>query len=247
MNGIHIEDLCKTYRSADTAAVDGLTLHIGEKEIFGLLGPNGAGKTTTLSILAGLIRQDSGTILYHNGNERIEMRNMRKRMGVVPQNIALYPTLTAVENLRFFGSMYGIDRHELNERIEHHLKLLGLDRHAGKQVKNFSGGMKRRLNLLAGLMHRPDILLLDEPTAGVDVQSRHVILEFLQQLRSKGATIVYTSHYLDEAERLCDHIDIIDRGTSVTAGSPQDLLRAHSDCGDLYDLFLKLTGRELRD
>ncbi len=247
MNGIHIEELRKKYRGASVPAVDGLSLHIKEGEIFGLLGPNGAGKTTSLSILAGLLRQDDGTIYYQRDEHRIDMRNMRKRMGIVPQNIALYPTLTAIENLRFFGSMYGIGKHDLNLRIENHLKLLGLDRHAGKQIKTFSGGMKRRLNLLAGLLHQPDILLLDEPTAGVDVQSRHVILEFLQNLRSQGATIVYTSHYLDEAQRLCDHIVIIDNGRRISSGKPGDMLCENPDCNDLYDLFLKITGRELRD
>ncbi len=247
MNGIQIENLRKTYRGADKPAVDGLSMHIREGEIFGLLGPNGAGKTTTLSILAGLLKPTGGSIYYQRGDSRIDLHDMHGRMGVVPQNIALYPTLTAVENLRFFGAMYRIGKDEMEKQINHHLKLFGLDQHSGKQVKAFSGGMKRRLNLIAGLLHQPDILLLDEPTAGVDVQSRNVILDFLQKLKGCGATIVYTSHYLDEAQKICDHINIVDQGRTISSGSPQHLMCKEPDCSDLYDLFLKLTGKELRD
>ncbi len=247
MNGIHIENIVKTYRKATVPAVNRLSLHIREHEIYGLLGPNGAGKTTTLSMLSGLLRHDEGQFYYQNGDRKTDIAKMREKLGVVPQNIALYPTLTARENLWFFGSMHGVEPGELRRRIDGLLELMGLASVAEKPMRTFSGGMKRRLNLIAGLLHNPEILLLDEPTAGVDVQSRNVILEFLAGLKKQGTTVIYTSHYLDEAERLCDHICIIDQGRSIATGSPKELLAANADCSDLYDIFLKITGKELRD
>jgi ABC-2 type transport system ATP-binding protein len=171
----------------------------------------------------------------------------KRVIGVVPQEIALYPTLTAKENLDFFGSMYGISKAALNEKINHFLTIFGLENTGNKRVEQFSGGMKRRLNLIASLLHDPKILILDEPTASVDVQSRNMIIEFLRDLNKKGTTILYTSHYLEEAENLCTEIAIIDDGKVIIHGSPQQIIGSQPGFDNLENIFLKLTGKKLRD
>jgi ABC-2 type transport system ATP-binding protein len=167
---------------------------------------------------------------------------------VVPQDIALYQKLTAYENLKFFGNMYGLKGQELKERIISRAAAFGLEQKLHRKVNTFSGGMKRRVNLIAGILHRPRILILDEPTVGIDVQSKNVIIEYLKQLNeNEGTTIVYTSHMMDEAERFCSHIAIIDMGQIVTEGKPEELIGAYPSCNNLEDIFLLLTGRSLRD
>jgi ABC-2 type transport system ATP-binding protein len=168
-------------------------------------------------------------------------------IGVVPQDIALYPTLTALENLIFFGNMYGLKGKILRDMIMYRLTLFGLERFAKKKLSSFSGGMKRRVNLIAGLLHDPKILFLDEPTAGIDVQSKIVILEFLHEINKKGTTIIYTSHYMEEAENLCSRVSIIDRGSIVSTGNPKELVANHPEFKNLENLFLHLTGKGLRD
>jgi len=246
-NAISIENLVHRYKDAEQVAVNGISLEIKEGEIFGLLGPNGAGKTTTISILSGLIKPTQGKVSIHGFDVMQQSDESKKVIGVVPQEIALYPMLTANENLEFFGSMYGIHKAELKERIKHYLNLFGLENTGNKRVEQFSGGMKRRLNLIASLLHDPKILILDEPTASVDVQSRNLILEFLHDLNKKGTTILYTSHYLEEAENLCTEIAIIDDGNIIIQGSPKQIIGSQPGFDNLENIFLKLTGKKLRD
>jgi ABC-2 type transport system ATP-binding protein len=244
---IRIENLSKTYRGSEQPALNNISLSIPKNEIFGLLGPNGAGKTTTLSILCGFIKMDSGSV-YINGMTIGKGSNeIKKLIGFVPQEIALYETLTPVENLRFFGKMYGLEKNRLNKRIDECLALMGLEKSRNKVIKTFSGGMKRRLNLLAGILHEPKILFLDEPTVGIDVQSRTVIIAHLKELNKKGMTIIYTSHYLEEAEQFCTSIAIIDAGEIIVNGRPKELISQNEGCTSLETLYLHLTGLKLRD
>lgn len=244
---IVIEGLSKTYKGSDTPAINNLSLSIPAGEIFGLLGPNGAGKTTTLSILCSFMKKDSGSITINGWSVEDEPNKIRKIIGLVPQEIALYESLTAYENLRFLGNMYGLKGRDLERRIDDLLVLMGLENNRQKMVKNFSGGMKRRLNLIAGILHEPAILFLDEPTVGVDVQSRNVILEHLKKLNREGTTIIYTSHYMEEAELLCSSVAIIDLGEIIVQGKPKDLVNAEKGLANLESIYLHLTGRKLRD
>lgn len=244
---IVIEGLSKTYKGSDTPAINNLSLSIPAGEIFGLLGPNGAGKTTTLSILCGFMKKDAGSITINGWSAEHEPNRIRKIIGLVPQEIALYESLTAYENLRFLGNMYGLKGRSLERRIDDLLVLMGLENNRKKLVKNFSGGMKRRLNLIAGILHEPGILFLDEPTVGVDVQSRNVILGHLKKLNREGTTIIYTSHYMEEAEQLCSSIAIIDLGEIIIQGKPGDLVTSEKGHSNLESIYLHLTGRKLRD
>lgn len=168
-------------------------------------------------------------------------------IGVVPQDIALYPMLTARENLHFIGSMYGLAGKLLKERVNQGLSVFGLEKFANRRIQTYSGGMKRRINLIAGILHQPRVLFLDEPTVGIDVQSRTVIIEYLKQLNSEGTTIIYTSHYMEEAEILCSSIAIIDHGKIITQGRPSEMIGIQPGCDNLECIFLDLTGRKLRD
>ena len=244
---IHIEQLFKKYKDADDFSINDLSLIIEEKEIFGLLGPNGAGKTTLLSILCGLIKPTSGKFSINELSYQKNATEIKKLMGVVPQEYALYPTLTARENLLYFGSMYGLKGKELKSKVEQSLDHLGLLKFADKKVETFSGGMKRRVNLIAGILHNPLILFLDEPTVGVDVQSKNVIIDYLKDLNAKGTTIIYTSHHLTEAQDFCTKIAIIDRGKIYAEGTPKDLIQQTDDAHNLEDVFISLTGHALRD
>lgn len=245
---IDIQHLTKQYKDTQVNAVDNLSLKINQKEIFGLLGPNGAGKTTTISILCNQIAASSGNVTIDGISLHSDHEKIKKIIGVVPQDIALYPKLTAVENLRFFGNMYGLSGKFLKSRIAECAMQFGLELKINKKISTFSGGMKRRVNLIAGLLHKPKILFLDEPTVGIDVQSKNVIIEHLKNLnKTEGTTIVYTSHMMDEAERFCTHIAILDDGKVITEGQPGDLIRQHQGCNNLEDIFLLLTGKRLRD
>lgn len=243
---IEVDHLIKIYKGAATPAVNDLSFIIPHGCIFGLLGPNGAGKTTTISILCGLLRSSSGQAAVLGLSLQTQLEEIKKRIGVVPQEIALYPTLTAFENLRYIGNMYGLKGLELKEKIQEHLEIVGLATQANKRVETFSGGMKRRINLIAGILHQPQLVFLDEPTVGVDVQSRHLITEHLRLLNKQGCTIIYTSHLMEEAENLCSEIAIIDNGTIIIQGEPKKLI-AREETTNLEQLFLKLTGKKLRD
>lgn len=228
-------------------SLDNFSLDIKEGQIFGLLGPNGAGKTTLLSILCGLIKPNSGTFTIDDLVYAKNANDIKRIIGVVPQEYALYPTLTARENLLYFGSMYGLKGNDLKEKIIDSLDLLGLLKFADKRIETFSGGMKRRVNLIAGILHNPKILFLDEPTVGVDVHSKNVIIDFLKKLNKTGTTIIYTSHHLSEAQDFCTHIAIIDRGIIYTEGTPKELIASTANARNLEDVFISLTGKELRD
>lgn len=234
---IEIQQLVKRYPRSLHNALDGLTLTIPCGKIFGLLGPNGSGKTTLISILCGIISATSGS--YTRLDRRI--------FGLVPQEIALYPNLTLVENLCFFGALYGLVGKDLENRIQEGMAMVGLSEVGHHLVQTYSGGMKRRANLLAGILHAPDVLFLDEPTVNVDPQSREHILANLQTLQKSGMTLIYTTHYLEEAAQLCQQIAIIDHGRILLEGEPRQLLATYPDCQNLNALFLQITGRRLRD
>lgn len=244
---IEIENLTKTFKNTSSPAVNGLSFSINRNEIFGLLGPNGAGKTTTISILCGLFAPTSGKVLIDGKDLNSELPSIKNLIGIVPQDIALYPTLTARENLEFYGSMYGLHGKDLKQKIETWLAKLGLTDASKRQVSTYSGGMKRRVNLIAGILHDPKILFLDEPTVGVDVQSRNVIIEHLQEINDAGTTIIYTSHHMEEAENFCTRVCIIDHGKILIQGSPGELIRNNAGSTTLENVFLNLTNRKLRD
>lgn len=244
---IQINQLSKKYKDAETYSLNDFSLSVTEGQIFGLLGPNGAGKTTLISMLCGLIKPTSGSFLINNLTYADNSNEIKKIIGVVPQEYALYPTLTARENLMYFGSMYGLKGKNLKEKIIESLDFLGLLKFADKRIETFSGGMKRRVNLIAGILHSPKILFLDEPTVGVDVQSKSAIIDYLKQLNKNGTTIIYTSHHLSEAEDFCTDIAIIDRGQLFAQDTPENLIRSTANANNLEDVFISLTGKELRD
>jgi len=210
-------------RFGDAAAVDGVSFSIAEGAIFGLLGPNGAGKTTIISMISCLLAPDEGDVLVDGDSVRTDSSAVRRVLGVVPQEIALYPTLTAAENLRFWGRMYGLGGRALSDAIAYGLKMAGLEDQANKRIETFSGGMKRRINIAAGILHRPRVLLMDEPTVGIDPQSRNHILDTVRELNRAGMTVLYTSHYMEEVEALCDRIAIVDHGHVIAQGSLDEL------------------------
>ena len=237
----------RLYPGASTPAVNGLDFSVRSGEIFGLLGPNGAGKTTAISIICTLLRQTSGRVLLCSQDTALNPSGVRGSFGLAPQDLALYPSLSARENLRYFGRLYGLTGRALSDRIERCLTLVGLADSADTGVAAFSGGMKRRANLAAAILHTPRLLILDEPTVGIDAQSRNQILENLKGLRDAGMTIVYTTHYLEEAQQLCDRVAIMDRGSIIATGTPQELVGQVEGCANLEDYFLHLTGKQLRD
>jgi ABC-2 type transport system ATP-binding protein len=244
---IKIESLSKKYKEADQYSLNDVSLDINEGEVFGLLGPNGAGKTTLISMLCGLVKPTSGHFTINGLDYQHHSSKIKKIIGVVPQEYALYPTLTARENLHYFGSMYGLKGSNLKDKVIETLDLLGLLKFADKPVGTFSGGMKRRVNLIAGILHNPKVLFLDEPTVGVDVQSKNAIMDYLKVLNQNGTSIIYTSHHLAEAEDFCSTIAIIDRGQIYTKGTPSTLINSVKDARNLEDVFISLTGKDLRD
>lgn len=243
---IEVNKLYKKFKQAEFASVDNLSFSFPLGKIVGLLGPNGAGKTTTISILSGLLKDYTGDIKILGLNPATQSQEIKQLIGIVPQQIALYNSLSCQENLDYFGRLYGMSSLKRKQIITDYLHAFGLFDHAHKLIKSFSGGMKRRANILATLLNQPKLLILDEPTAGVDVQSRSMILNFLKQYNQEGNSIVYTSHLLDEAESICDEVLIIDSGKKIAQGTPQELISTHQAL-NLEDLFLKLTGNKLRD
>jgi ABC-2 type transport system ATP-binding protein len=220
---LQIDHLSKTYDKIK--AVDDISFDIKEGEIFGFLGPNGAGKTTTISMIAGLIKPDSGKIRINSLNLDGDLKRIKKLMGVVPQEMAFYEELTAKENLIFWGKLYGIGKKELDERIQSYLEKTGLLGRENEALKKYSGGMKRRINLIIGLIHEPKLLLLDEPTIGIDVQTKLNIYEIIKEASSRGTTILYTTHNLQEAEELCHRIAIMDLGKILALGTLDELIQ----------------------
>ncbi len=230
-------------------AVDDVSFSIRRQEIFGLLGPNGAGKTTTIRMLSTVLSPDDGEITIGGSSLTSEGDKVRQVIGVCPQELALYPELSANDNLVFFGRMAGLPGRDAKDAASENLERVGLLDRAKDKVDNFSGGMKRRVNLAISLMSRPQLLFLDEPTVGIDPQSRNHIFDTVEALRDEGMTVLYTTHYMEEADRLCDRLAIMDHGQIVVMGTPRDL---KSEIGDpetvtLETVFLELTGRSLRD
>ena len=272
---LELKNLTKRYGTR--VAVNGLSLTLRRGERFGLLGPNGAGKTTTISMLVGSLPPDSGEIVFEGMTLKGESEQAKRKIGYVPQELALYDDLTALQNLELFGALYGLTPALLTERCHYCLTLAGLTDRANQRVKTFSGGMKRRLNLAIALVHGPELLVLDEPTVGVDPQSRNAIFETLEKLADDGMTLLYTTHYMEEVERLCERIAILDEGQIVAEGSLAELadlfprptrrtITLEADETTLYTLtkngiawqetterqsletvFLHLTGKTLRD
>ncbi len=220
---LEVSDLKRSFGALQ--AVRGVSFTVGRGETYGLLGPNGAGKTTTISMVAGILKRDGGSVTL--GGEAITATSVggRASIGLVPQDLAVYPDLNARENLAFFGRLYGLGGRDLAERCDAVLETVGLLDRAAQLVREYSGGMKRRLNIAAGLLHRPKLLILDEPTVGVDPQSRHAILQTIERLAGGGLAVLYTTHYMEEAERLCDRIGIVDDGRLVAEGTRAELVR----------------------
>lgn len=217
---------CLHKRFGDIQAVDGVSFEIPPGHVYGLLGPNGAGKTTTINMLVGVLKPDSGTVTIDGENDPMQPK-LRFRIGNAPQSLALYDELTAEENLLFFGRLYGLAGRRLKNRVKWCLDLAGLQERKNSRVRTFSGGMKRRLNLSCALVHEPPILLLDEPTVGVDPQSRNLIFEKIDTFRREGLTVVYTTHYMEEAQRLCDTVAIMDNGKILASGTVDYLISKH--------------------
>ena len=241
------QDLHRTFN--ELKAVNGVSFTIYRGEIFGLLGPNGAGKTTAIRMMSTVLEPDRGDVVVKGHSVKRDADAVRNLIGVCPQELALYEDLSALENLIFFGRMSGLDGNEARQQAMSHLSLMGLEDRAKGKVSKFSGGMKRRVNLAIALMGHPELLFLDEPTVGVDPQSRNNIYENIEGLRDNGMTVLYTTHYMEEANRLCDRVAIMDGGQIIAMDTPHEL---RSQIGDpekvtLEDVFLKLTGRSLRD
>jgi len=228
-------DLYKSF--GNIKAVDGISFQVEKGEVFGLLGPNGAGKSTTISMISTLIAPTAGEIVFEDSNVVREPKVIRQRLGVVPQDIALYPTLTGYENLAFWGSMYGLKGAELKRRIGEVSEIIGLNGRLKDRVDKYSGGMKRRINIGAALLHRPELLIMDEPTVGIDPQSRNHILDTVLELNRQGMTIIYTSHYMEEVEYLCSRICIMDQGRIIASGTKEELVGLIKD---QTRVFLKL-------
>ena len=239
---LRVESLCKRY--GQRVAVDAISFSIEQGETVGLLGPNGAGKTTAISMISGISRPDGGDVslggvsVTHNANA------LKRRVGLVPQDLALYEELSAWANLQLFGGLYGFGAAALEPRAKAALALVGLADRSNDRVKTFSGGMKRRLNIAGAMLHDPDLILLDEPTVGVDPQSRNAIFDNLEELKRRGKTLLYTTHYMEEAERLCDRVLILDHGQILANDTVANLKLQYTN---LEAAFIQLTGRALRD
>ena len=218
------QDLHKAY--GDVKAVDGISLQVARGEVFGLLGPNGAGKTTAISMLTGLLEPTEGKITVDGLDLETHTNEVKAKLGLVPQELALYPTLSARQNLEFFGRIYGLKGKELRQRVDEVLAMIGLTERADEAIEDYSGGMKRRVNIGAGLLHKPKMLFLDEPTVGVDPQSRNAIFEGVEELNRAGMSVIYTTHYMEEAQRLCHRVAIVDLGEIIALDTPTALIRS---------------------
>lgn len=227
MKAVEIRGLVKKYD--DTLAVNNINLNIEEGEIYGLLGPNGAGKSTTISLICSLLHPTSGTIKVLGEDIRKNALEAKRKIGLVPQVISVYTDFTAYENIRFFGELYGLRGSELKESIEEALEFTGLLEYRNKKAKEFSGGMLRRLNIACAIIHHPRLLIMDEPTVGVDPQSRNHILQAVKNLNKQGVTVIYSTHYMEEAEHLCSKIAIIDKGNIIVEGTKEELIDMVSD------------------
>jgi len=243
---VNVENLGFHYPGNDGVTFSGLNLKVNKGERFGLFGPNGAGKTTLLSLMTGLLNADQGSIKLLGLDVSKHSNAVNRSFGFVPQDFSFYQELSPVENLEFFGAWAGLSKNQIKIKTDELLQILGLEDVRHKQVDKFSGGMKRRVNLAIGVIHNPQILILDEPTVGVDVQTRHAIISYLMELNKNGTTLIYTSHQLIEAEGLCNVAALIDSGEIIANGNIDKLLEEHKQ-EDLEQLFLELTGKEYRN
>jgi len=242
-NAILIEKLTKSYGAIK--AVDGLDLAVRKGELFGLLGPNGAGKTTTLKVLCGLLEPSGGSATVGGFDVRRETDRIRELIGVCPQEMGVFPYLTGRENVELFGDLHTVPRDLLRRRVAELLEKVSLTAEADRQTKTYSGGMQRRISLIMALVSEPAIAFLDEPTVGMDPQSRRAVWDFIKGLKEKKTTVILTTHYMEEAEYLCDRVGIIDKGRVIALGSPAELMKEHG-AANLEDVFLKLTGSRIR-
>ena len=235
-----------TKKHGNNIAVNQLNLEVKQGEILGLLGPNGAGKTTTIKMLCGLTDADSGAIQILDKKQSVQNLELRKDLGLVTQEITVFNDLSAKENLEYFGSLYGLRGDVLQKNVAEMLKFVGLTDRAKDKPPTFSGGMQRRLNIACALVHKPKLVIMDEPTVGIDPQSRNHILEAIKKLNQSGTTVIYTSHYMEEIEAICNRIYIMDKGQVIAEGTTQHLLQQHGK-ENLEEVFLELTGTNLRD
>jgi ABC-2 type transport system ATP-binding protein len=243
---VHVQNLSFRYCGQSKLCLPHLNLKVEDGDRFGLFGPNGAGKTTLMNLMTGLLSFSEGSILLLGHEMKNHNKKVNELFGFVPQDFSFYQELSPVENLKFFGAWSGLVNKEINKRTEELLEVFALTEVRNKQVGKFSGGMKRRVNLAIGVIHKPRILFLDEPTVGVDVQSRHAIINYLKELNKEGTTLIYTSHQLSEAEDLCEKIALIDQGEIIVNDSMSNLLSQHHEYG-LEGLFLNLTGKAYKD
>ncbi len=241
---IVIDNLIKRFE--DVTAVDGLSLEVEKGELFGLLGPNGAGKTTTINVLCGLLEPTSGSISVGGYDVRKEPSKVKELIGVSPQDTAVFSYLTGRENVELFGSLHAMPKEKLKKSTEGLLRKLALLEDANRRVGKYSAGMKRRINLIMALVHNPEIAFLDEPTVAMDVQSRHAVWDFIKELKKQGKTVILTTHYMEEAEELCDRVGIIDYGKLIALGSPKQL-KDKFKAKNLEEVFIQLTGRRIRE
>ena len=245
---LRTKDLTKKYDNR--VVVDNLNLEIQRGEVFGLLGPNGAGKSTTMNMICDIVKPTLGTVEFMGKDFRKNRKELVKKLGYVPQDLAIHGNLKAWENVELFTSLYGIKGAQLKAAVEESLEYVGLSERRGDYAKSFSGGMKRRLNIACAIGHHPELLIFDEPTVGIDPQSRNFILSKIKESNQNGATIIYTSHYMEEVEAICTRIAIMDNGKIIACGTSQELKRlVTKDAEDisLEEVFLTLTGKKLRD
>jgi len=243
-SAIIMENLGKQYQ--DVTALDNLNLQVGKGELFGLLGPNGAGKTTAISILCGLLKPSAGQASICGYNVQKDASKVKEMIGVCIQETAIYPYLTGAENIDLFGNLHTMDKTALKTRRSMLLGKMGLTEDSKRRAAKYSGGMKRRLSLILALIHDPEVIFLDEPTVAMDPQSRHAVWDFIQELKTQNKTMILTTHYMEEAEALCDRIGIIDHGKLIALGTPKELIQKNK-VNNLEEVFIKLTGRKIRE
>lgn len=246
-NILEVKELRKNF--AGKEIVRGLSFDIKENEVLGFLGPNGAGKSTTINMIATILEADGGEILFQENRVNSNNKEFKKSLGLVPQDIAVFLDLTAYENVKFFASLYGIRGTELKIKTDDALKKVGLYDRKNEYPDAFSGGMKRRLNIACAIVHKPKILIMDEPTVGIDPQSRNNILEVTKELNKEGTAVIYTSHYMEEVEAICSRIIVVDNGQIIEQGNKEEIKNRYKKQGlnNLEEIFLYITGKELRD